>query len=179
MRSNISTAAFLLLCVLVFGFGMNACGTNASRDSFGYTRRDFNAKICGRVDGDEVEIIIKNRPTANEGEYDLTLYYTSPSALAGLVVSRTAQGEYEARLGELVMRNFKADGLFEPVLPFLYQGPATVRRNSDKSTSVNVSTRDYELEYIFQKECDYPQSIKGMAHGREIELWVQSLDFVS
>ena len=180
MRSNIATAAFLLLCVLVFGFGMNACGGDASRDRFDFAKRDFNAKICGTVSGDEVETVLQSRPSATDGEYDVSLSYNSPDSLAGLTVSRKTTGIYEARLGELVMHDFKADGLLEPFLTLLYQGPAhSVARNKDGIITIKVNTEKYDLEYLFPQGYKYPQSIKGTVDGRKIELFVQGIDFVS
>lgn len=179
MRQNVAAAAFLLLCVFMFGFGMNACGGEASRDRFGYAKRDFDAKICGNIDGDEVAAVLKSRPSAKEGECDLILSFSSPAALGGMTLTRYTSGECEARLGELVLRDFKADGLFEPFLVMLYSKDATsVKRNDGKSTTVRVSDGSCELEYLFLDGYDYPHSIKGSIGERKIELTVQSLDFI-
>ena len=179
MKSNIATAAFLLLCILVFGFTMNSCGSAATKDSFSYTSRNFDAKISGNIEGEEVSVILKNRPNAAEGEYVTTLSFESPAALSGLVLSRNAEGICEARLYELIMHDFKADGLFEPFLSLLYSGEiASVTKNSAEDTVVRVNNAEFNLEYTFLAGYEYPYSIKGMVGDREIELYVKRLDFV-
>lgn len=177
MKSNTATMAFLLLCIIIFGFGMNACGGNATRDRFEYTERDINAKINGTVDGDDVNVVLKSRPDAGQGEYDLTLTFESPDALGGLVISHNTNGSYEARLGELIMHDFKADGLFEPFLTLLYHGEiASVFRDSEGHTTFFVKQEGIDLEYLFLKGSAYPYSIKGSLGDRKIELFVQRLD---
>ena len=179
MKSNIATAAFLLLCILMFGFQMNSCKSAELRDRFEYTSRDLNAKICGTVDGDDVEIILKSRPSAADNEYDVTLIFESPSALDGLVLSRAGSGICEARLGELVLRDFDADGFLEPFLTLLYSGEASsVRKDAEEGTVVTVKDGERELEYAFQDGCEHPHSIKGKIGERNIELLVQSLEFL-
>lgn len=179
MRSNIATIAFLLLCFIVFGFGLNACAGTATRDRFEYAQYNLDAKIYGKIDGDEITVTLKSRPNATDGECDLTLIYTSPAALGGLVLSRNGSGICEARLGELIMQDFKADKLFEPFLAFLSLGEiSSISKDREGNVTVFVKQDEIDLEYLFLQGQEYPQSIKGRIATREIELFVESLDFV-
>ena len=179
MKSNVATVAFLLLCIIIFGIGMNACGGAATRNRFEYTERSLDAKIYGKIVGNEVAVTLKSRPRAAEGECDLTVICESPAAFSGLAVSRSTSGIYEARLGELIVRDFKADGFLEPFLTLLYHGEiSSVSRDSKGNTTILVNQGEIRLEYLFPKDQEYPQSIKGSIGKREIELFVQSLDFI-
>ena len=84
MRANIATAAFLILCVFVLGFLLNSCAAAGSVDHFGYASGDFDAKIDGRIDGEEVSVIFKSRHADGEGN-NVTLIWEMPSAIDGLV----------------------------------------------------------------------------------------------
>lgn len=177
MKSNIATAAFLLLCILMFGFGMNSCSGVYSRDRFAYTSRDFDAHVEGRIDGDEVAIKIQNRPSATESEYNLILSFTSPTALGGLTLSRCGNGRCEARLGELILQDFKAEGLLKPFLSLIYSGEiASVSIDEDKATVISVKTDEYDLIYCFPDGYEYPQSIIGKVGDRKIELLIKSFE---
>lgn len=179
MKSNIATAAFLFFCILIFGFQMNSCKSADLKGRFEYSRCDLDAKICGTVDGDEVEVILKSRPSAAENEYGVTLIFESPAALDGLVISRAQTGICEARLGELVLRDFDADGFLEPFLTLLYSGEiSSIKRDAEGNTAVTVKDGERELEYVFRDECEYPYSIKGRIGERSIALVVQSLDLL-
>lgn len=180
MRSNVATIAFLLLCLIIFGFRINACGENEVRDRFEYTERDFDAKIYGSIADDEVSAILKSRVSTCKGEYDITLAFESPDTIDGLVISHNTQTDtYEARLGELILHKFKADGLLEPFLTLLYHGEVySVSRDNIGNTSVFVKQDGMELEYLFLKGSEYPYSITGSVGGRGIELFVESLNFV-
>jgi hypothetical protein len=180
LKSNIATAAFFLLCILVFGFAMNSCVGTATKDRFGYTNRNFDARICGSIEGDEVAVTLKSRPDALEGEYEATLSFEAPASLCGLVLSRGADGICEARLYELIMRDFKADGLIEPFLSLVYSGEiALATQNSVGDAIIYVKNETCDLEYTFPEGYDYPHRIKGVVNDREIELFVERLDFVS
>lgn len=179
MKSNIATAAFLLLCILVFGFGMNSCGGAATKDRFAYTDRNFDAKISGNIDGKEFSVILKNRPNAAEDECATVLSFESPASLNGLVLSRDTEGICEARLYELILQDFKADGLFEPFLSLLYSGEiSSVKKTEKGDTVIRVNDATFDLEYTFPKGYEYPYSIKGNVGGREIELFIKRLDFI-
>jgi hypothetical protein len=178
MRANIATAAFLILCVFVLGFMLNSCAAVGSVDHFGYTSGGFDAKIDGRIDGEEVSVIFKSRHADGEGN-NVTLIWETPSAIDGLVLSRKTTGEYEARLGELVLHDFNAEGLLEPFLPLLYSGDITsIRKNRDGRTIILVKEGELDLEYVFSEKTDHPHSIKGRVGERNIELYVKSLEFV-
>ncbi len=178
MKSNIATAAFLLFFILLFSFGMNSCAGEAAEDRFAYTKRDFDADICGAVDGTEIAATLKSRPSDVTGECSVSLVFESPKSLRGLVVSRGDSGKYDARLGELIVQDFDADGLIQPFLTLIYSGEiSSLRRDSDGNTIVSVQNGDYDLEYVFSKDFDYPSQIKGRIGERKIELLVQSLDF--
>lgn len=180
MKSNIATAAFLLLCILMFGFGMNSCSGVYTRDRFAYTNRDFDARVEGKIDGDEVAVKIQNRPGAADGEYNTILSFTSPAALCGLILSVNGNGEFEARLDELILRDFKADGLLKPFLSLIYSGDiASVSVNENKATLISVKTDEYDLIYVFPDGYEYPESIKGKIGERKIELWVKSFEFIA
>lgn len=179
MKSNIATIAFLLLCFIIFGIGLNACGGTATRNRFEYTERNLDAKIYGKIDGNEVTVTLKSRPNATEGECNLTLIYESPAAFSGLVLSRNTSGIFEARLGELIMQDFKADGLVEPFLALLSPAEiSSVAKDREGNTTVCVKQDEIDLEYLFLQGQEYPQSIKGYIATREIELFVQNLAFV-
>ena len=179
MKSNVATVAFLLLCIIIFGIGMNACGGTATRNRFEYTERNLDAKIYGKIDGNEVTVTLKSRPNATEGESNLTLIYKSPAAFSGLVLSQNTSGIFDARLGELIMQDFKADGLVEPFLTLLSPGEiSSIVKDRRGNTTVFVKQNEIDLEYLFPKGQEYPQSIKGRISTREIELFIQSLDFV-
>jgi len=178
MRSNIAAAAFLILCIFVFGFMLNSCAGADYADRFSYTAHDFEAKIQGQIDGNEVSVILRSRRSENEGN-TVTLTYKSPDALDGIVLSQTASGEYEARLGELVLQDFNAEGLLKPFLPFLYSGEiASARKDGEGHTVISVKSGENDLEYVFSEKSEYPHSVKGRVGERYIELFVETLEFI-
>ncbi len=179
MKSNLSTAAFLLFFILLFGFNLNSCSTAATRDRFQYTRLDFDAEMCGTVDGEKIEASLKSRPSAEDGKCVLLLSFRSPAALCGLTLSRDASGETEARLGELVLPSIDADGFFEPFLSLVYRGDAfSVRYDGNQNAIVSVCDENCDLVYLFQKEYSYPRQISGTVGSRKIELTLEKLDFI-
>jgi len=179
VKSNLSTAAFLLFFVLLFGINLNACSGAAVKDRFQYTRLDFDAEISGTLDGEKIEARIKSRPSAEEGECVLLLSFHSPQALRGLTLSRDASGKTEARLGELVLREIDADGFFEPFLPLIFNGDVfSVRYDEKQNATVSVCDENCDLEYFFPKEFVYPQRISGTVGARKIELTLEKLDFI-
>ena len=178
MRANIATAAFFILCFFVFGFMFSSCAAVGETDYFGYVSRDFDAKMHGQIDGDEVSLTLKNRRGADGGN-SVTLIFDSPKALDGVVLSRSDTGEYEARLGELILHDFNAEGLFEPFLTLLHSREiASIKKDSEGRAIINVKQGEVDLEYVFSDKITHPHSIKGRVGERNIELFVDSLDFI-
>ena len=169
----------LLLVVILISIAASSCKSNIAKSRFEYALHDFDAEITGTINGDKVSAKLQSRPSAGAESYKIVLSFDAPESLCGVVLSYRADGTGEARLGDIILREFNPDGFFEPFLPLLYSGEvASITRIENGSTVVSVQNERYDLEYVFLKGCEYPQSIKGTVEEREIELFVQSLDFV-
>ena len=174
MKSDLSTAAFLLFFILLFGFGMNSCSGEVDADRFQYTKLDFDAQIHGAIDGQEIEARLQSRPAAEDGECVLLLSFQAPSPLSGLTVSRSASGIAEVRLGELVLREIDVDGFLEPFLPLICPGDiSSVKRDENGNTVVSVCDENCDITYVFSADGEMPSRIYGQYKGKMLDLFIE------
>ncbi len=178
MKSNIATAAFLLLFILIFAFGLNSCSDGMAQDRLEYTEKDFDAEISGTLDGQRIEAILRNRPSAENGECIRTLTFTFPESLRGMILSCSNEEENEIRLGDLIIKDIDTSGLWQPFFPFFGTSEMlSTETDRNGNTVISVCDENCDVKYVFSQDSDYPKRIFGKVGDRKIDLSVKSLNF--
>ncbi len=180
MRSDIATVGFLLFFLLIFVFCSNSCSEDTLKDPFEYTKAEFDAEICGTVDGSELSAVIHSHPRTKDAESFIEIKFTYPKTLEGLCAKLYENGGSEVRLGELSAENIDISGLIEPFSAYLSPKEITSAQVGDKGEKIlSVCDENCDLKYVFTQNKNYPEKISGNIEGRQICFEAKSFVFLS
>ena len=170
-KSDVNKTIIAVLAFLALLF----CSCRATYvDHFEYCRRDFCARVSGVVDGVEIDTVVRYCPANTEnGESAviMTVAFSSPESLDGLVATLYSDGKSAVRLGDYIDNSGSFDGL---LLPFRLLCPL------ENYSSINIKGGDTEIiftdsgkevSYLFDADGKLYR-ISGEAGGRTLELEV-------
>ncbi len=173
MKTALQTVCFFLLFFFLFLICPSSCTSTAAIDRGAYTRQNFDARICGELDGIEFEGVLQNRPHA-EGEALKTVFRVeSPDSLRGITVSVDKTGAVSARLGEICKSGSSISSMAYFFLPVTEMGEAySIEKGSNGVINIRVLDDDRDLMYIFASDSRLPSRINGIFRGKVIDLSV-------
>lgn len=176
MKNSYSAVGFLLFILFAVIF-FNSCtsGTNGNLLSFASTPQ--SVVMEGRLDGIEVRATVRLNAGAEEGESVISIRFLAPNSLSGVVVTRYANGETQARLGDVCIDSSAISGLIEPF--FLMLTPkeyASISKSDKNSVEIRVSDDERALTYVIFNEETLPQRIYGSVLGREVDFHLESFE---
>ncbi len=180
MKTAIQTVCFFLLFFFWFLICPSSCTSEASIDRRAYTKSDFDAKICGELDGIRIEGILQNRPSATGDSVKALFRFESPDSLRGLTVSVSGNGSVSARLGDVCDSSDSLFSLTDFFLSVTEMGePSSVEKNKDGGVTVRVCDENCDLKYAFSSDSPIPSQISGKYKGRSVTFsltQIQSFD---
>ena len=165
---NKTIIAVLVFVVLFF------CSCSAPyADYFEYCRQDFCARVSGKVDGVDIDTTVRYSPADTaEGESVpiMTVSFSSPEGLDGLVATLYSDGKSAVRLGDYTDGSGCFDGL---LLPFLLLCPSenysSINIKDDGGAEIIFSDSGKEVSYLFGADGVLFQ-ITGTVGERNLEL---------
>ncbi len=171
MRSDIATVGFLLLFLLVFIFCSNSCSEPSSQDPLEFTQNNFDAELCGAIDGNEFSAFLQCCSASDRNGKSISVEFSSPLSVRGMKISKGANGEYKLELGDMITNKVNASGLMEPFSALFENKKATSSRKGDHGERIlSVCDENCDLEYIFLLDDTYPCKIRGTINERKIDI---------
>lgn len=137
---NKTIIAVLTFAALLF---CSCCGVSV--DYFEYCRHDFRARVLGEIDGVDIDAVVRYSPVdsvESEAVPIMTVVFSSPESLDGIVATLYSDGKSAVRLGNCTDGSGDFDGL---LLPFLLLCP------SEKYSSINIGN-DGRAEVVFSDD---------------------------
>ncbi|MBE6685320.1 MAG: hypothetical protein E7592_06715 [Ruminococcaceae bacterium] len=159
---NKTIIALLAFATLLF------CSCDESyTDYFKYCREDFCARVFGVADGINVDALVRYSPSDNSADNKtpvMTVRFSAPDTLKGIVATLYSDGRSAVRLGDLT---FDSSALYGMLVPFLSLCPSenfsSINIKGNKSAEVVFLDDEREFVYSFNSDgmlCGFRGSVE-------------------
>ena len=171
MKTALQTVCFFLLFFFLFLICPSSCTGGAVVDRGAYTKKDFDARLYGELDGVRIEGTLQSRPSASDESAKAVFRVEAPDSLRGITVSVDKNGVVSARLGEICKSGSSIASISDFFWPVIEMGETySVEKGSDGSVKVRVLDDDSDLVYLFSPDARFPSRITGIFKEKDVDI---------